>query len=121
MIRLHGELFRQILPKGNGDGGKGGRVAYALGGEDLCAVGAPRGLPLPDRGAGGGGGGTAADRSDDGELEWDGGAGAERTSPNDGRSWGAGEGAIAMAMLMVNYVATGVLVGKEDPKGNHEG
>lgn len=48
------------------------RVAYALGGEDLCAPG-PRGLPLPDREADafegadarGGGGAVLSDEGDD--------------------------------------------------------
>ena len=93
---------------------RGGGIAYALGGDDLCALVAPtpRGLPLPERevdaiGAaedcGGGGGGGSAVLCDDGDDVAD--AAAERTSPNDGLSWGAGEGTIAIAALMFGDVA----------------
>jgi len=85
----------------------GGPPAFlaALGGEDLCALVAPtpRGLPLPERG----GGGTADVLCEDGD---DAAGGAdERTSPKDGLSWGAGDGAMAMAALMIGDVARGKL------------
>lgn len=84
----------------------------------MCALVAPtpRGLPLPERevgafGAadtwGGGGGGTADVLCEDGD-EAAGGA-DERTSPKDGLSWGAGDGAMAMAVLMIGDVARGEL------------
>jgi len=95
----------------------GGPPAFlaALGGEDLCALVAPvpRGLRLPEREVGAfgvadtwsGGGGTAATRCDDGDVVEVGGA-EERTSPKDGLSWGAGDGAIAIAVLMIDGVAS---------------
>jgi hypothetical protein len=95
---------------------RGVGIAYALGGEDLCVLVAPtpRGLPLPEREAGAFGvadiwdcgGGTAAVLCDDGDAVVAGGA-DERTSPNDGLSWGAGDGAIAIAVLMIGGVARG--------------
>ena len=99
-------------------------IAYALGGEDLCAaVVAPTalGLPLPDRGAGafgvaddgGGGGGTAAVLCTEGEVV---GAGAETgagmSGPYEGLSWGAGDGAIAIAVLMIDRLRWGCVWGK---------
>lgn len=81
-------------------------VAYALGGDDFCVLVvalAPLGLPLPDRGcgAGGGGGGAAAVLWAVGDVVVEGG----RSEPYDGRSWGAGERAMAIAALMIGVVA----------------
>lgn len=83
--------------------------AYALEGDDFAAAGpgCPRGLPLPDRYAGPDGvpeadADAAAVLCAEGdsiaeEAEADGGG---KSEPNDGLSWGAGEGAIVMAVIM---------------------
>ena len=84
---------------------------YALGGEELAvAAVAPLGLPLADRFAVGATGvpdGAVAMRNADGDWAAAAGAvvvgaGGARSAgvANEGRSWGAGEGAIAMAVLM---------------------
>lgn len=57
---------------------------------------------MPD--TGGGGGGTAAVHWAEGDDVAVGGAGAERSTPKEGLSCGAGEGAIAIAVLMVDGV-----------------
>lgn len=84
--------------------------AYALGGEDFAAaVRPPLGLPLPERGsccaAFGVPEGAAvvrcAEGEDAAETEAAALAVAGKSAPNAGLSWGAGEGAIVMAVLMV--------------------
>lgn len=86
-------------------------MTYALGGEDLAAVDAPLGLPLPERRAGARGAvdEAAAVRCAEGEVEEEEAAalreeGAGRSAAKDGLSWGAGEGAMATAVLMVMVV-----------------
>lgn len=85
-------------------------LAYALGGEDFAAAAsAPLGLPLPERGcccaAFGVPEGAAVVRCAEGEdaAETEAAAlcGGGKSAPKEGLSWGAGEGAIAMAVLMV--------------------
>lgn len=103
----------------------GGGFAYALGGDDFCGFAvapAPLGLPLPDRDdgagtwfgvaddAGGGGGGAAAVLWALGEVA----VGGGRSEPYDGLSWGAGDTAMATAVLMIGVRAPegGVVVQK---------
>lgn len=75
---------------------------YALGGDDLgpLAVLEPRGLPLPDLCVVVALGGAASDNCEgaDAVRELD---GDDRSEGKDGLSWGAGEGAMAMAALIV--------------------
>jgi hypothetical protein len=93
-------------------------VAYALGGDDLAAAaGTPLGLPLPERWAIAFGVPDAAavlcavgDEAEDEDAAAVI-AGAGRSEEKDGRSWGAGEGAIAMAVLMAIFVAGGCIFG----------
>lgn len=74
----------------------------ALGGDDLgpLAVLEPRGLPLPDLCVVVALGGAASDNCEgaDAVRELD---GDDRSEGKDGLSWGAGEGAMAMAALIV--------------------
>lgn len=90
----------------------------ALGGDDFAFEdAAPLGLPFPERcadalgvpddaAAGGGGGGSAVRCADGEERDDDDDDDVVvvcfKSAPYEGRSWGAGEGAIAMAVLMVD-------------------
>jgi hypothetical protein len=88
---------------------------YALGGEGfVVAVAAadapaPLGLPLPERACGCAGAMGVTDTA--AVVRWaesddaaDGAAGGAKSAPKEGLSWGAGEGAIAMAILIVKKI-----------------
>ena len=113
--RERGRIFLSNAPGNDEELGEAiekEQSTYALGGDELAvAAAAPLGLPLADRLAEAATGVPDVDgamRSADGDCATEAvvlfvtGAGGGRSAgvANEGRSWGAGDGAMAMAVLM---------------------